>query len=58
MPEIEKPHIIVTGNPIDGLHFIGPFESAAEATDAAATFVGDWWIAPLEPEETIYKNNY
>lgn len=43
--------IVVTGNPIDGLAFYGPFlddDGNAAGDWAAANLAGaDWWIAPL-----------
>ncbi len=43
-------HIIVTGNPVDGLEFYGPFPTANDATEFANTDVHlpeEWWVAPL-----------
>jgi hypothetical protein len=45
------PHIIVMGNPVDGLQFIGPFLSAAAAAEHGNTdphIEADWWVAPVE----------
>lgn len=47
-------HIIVIGNPVDGLEFIGPFANETDATNHANTdgnMPDEWWIAPLEPAE-------
>lgn len=45
------PYIIVTGNPIEGFEYIGPFPSADEAAAYGNTDPhlpdGDWWTAPL-----------
>lgn len=42
--------IIVTGNPVDGHEYVGPFQSAAEAMEYADRFVGSaWWIATIDP---------
>jgi len=49
-------YILITGDPIDGLEFIGPFENA---DDAAKYAEGDkfidrdtWWITTLvQPNE-------
>lgn len=51
--KMKKPsdHIVITGNPVDGLSFYGTFESAGEAAKWAemAPLDGqDWWVAPLE----------
>lgn len=41
--------IIVTGNPVDGSEYVGPFPSVAEATEYADRFIGcDYWIAPMD----------
>lgn len=44
-------HIIIIGNPVDGLEFIGPFKTADDATRHASTDGNidncEWWIAPL-----------
>lgn len=45
------PHIIVTGNPIDGFSFIGPFphvQAAAEHGNSDGDLDAEWWVAPLE----------
>ncbi len=41
--------IIIYGDPISGLSFVGPFDSNIEATDwADQTALGaDWWISPI-----------
>lgn len=44
--------IIVTGNPIDGLTFIGPFEDESEAIDYAETNCEEWWLGELEEPES------
>ena len=49
--DARQPHIIVTGNPVDGLNFIGPFPNSASAIERAdhdGRLDADWWIAPLE----------
>jgi len=41
--------IVVSGNPVDGLCFHGPFDTSDEATEWAEGYIGeDWWIAALE----------
>lgn len=48
---VEKiPHIIITGNPVEGFTYIGPFESAVDAAEHGNTDpeLEEWWIAPLE----------
>lgn len=46
-------HIIITGNPVDGFEYIGPFETGAEAVDWAHSnpIKEEWWIAPLTVSE-------
>jgi hypothetical protein len=42
--------IIVTGNPVGGAEFVGPFPNVAEASEYADRFVGcDYWIANIAP---------
>lgn len=41
--------IIVTGNPVDGSEYVGPFPNAAEANEYAEGFIGgDYWIANID----------
>ena len=52
--DARQPHVIVTGNPVDGLNFIGPFPNSASAIESAdndGRLDADWWIAPLERPE-------
>lgn len=44
-------HIIVRGNPVDGLSFIGPFLTGGDAMEWGAAHLHDedWWVAPIEP---------
>jgi len=46
-------YIVVYGNPIGGLKFIGPLDTALEANLYAEEFEElnnvEWWIAELEP---------
>lgn len=46
-------HIVITGNPVDGLFFYGPFATADEATEWAEVQQDgmEWWIAPLASQE-------
>jgi hypothetical protein len=46
--------VIVIGNPVDGLQFIGPFKTGNDAIAWAnrdANIDADWWVAPLEEKE-------
>ncbi len=52
-PDGALPHIVITGNPVDGFEFFGPFIggfTAVEAADEARTSdSGSWHVAPLRP---------
>jgi hypothetical protein len=48
MPELKGIHILIVGNPVDGLTFYGPFATADEANAAGERVQDDWWIAPLK----------
>jgi hypothetical protein len=44
-------YLIITGNPVDGLRFIGPFDSAEEANQHADDLMAsyeEWWTAEME----------
>lgn len=48
--------IVVTGTPIDGFRFFGPFSDGNEATEYAATncesdHCESWWVVKLEKPE-------
>lgn len=49
----DYPHIICTGNPVDGFTYYGPFPSREAATEAAerTTWEGEWWIIRLNQFE-------
>ena len=40
--------IVIEGNPIDGMTFVGPFGSHEEAIIFMEGEGGDWWIANME----------
>ena len=41
-------HVIVTGNPFDGLQIIGPFKTHNDAVEYAGRIEDtDWWVVPL-----------
>jgi hypothetical protein len=46
--------IVITGNPVDGLHHVGPFNDHEAATEYAENFcrADDWWIAKLDTPAT------
>lgn len=41
------PSIIIHGNPIDGLRFIGPFPDGEEIGEEFTERLDEWWIATL-----------
>ncbi len=42
-------HVVIYGNPVDGIQIVGPFKTGEEArTFAEAERDPDWWIAPLQ----------
>lgn len=45
-----RTYIIITGNPLDGFSYIGPYSNADEASTAAdlAGLVDSWWLAILD----------
>ena len=45
--------IVITGNPVDGLVFHGPFADHEAATRFAEQNFRtvDWWVAPIERTE-------
>jgi hypothetical protein len=50
----EKPYVVVTGSPFDGLTILGPFDGVDEANQWTDTNVIDdeWWVVEVEtPEE-------
>jgi hypothetical protein len=44
-------YIIVSGNPVDGLRFTGPYADHDEALEAAAVSEQEWWVAELHAPE-------
>ena len=47
-------YIVITGNPVDGFTYTGPFDTFDEAHCWATEFQtgDDWWIARLRPQST------
>lgn len=42
-------HIVITGNPVYGFKFFGPYPTRDDAIEAGQWFDNaDWWVAPLE----------
>ena len=51
-------HIVVAGNPVDGLKFYGPFQTRDAAVEWANTAsIPEWSIAPLLAAVTNQKRN-
>lgn len=46
-------HILITGNPVEGLCFTGPFTSHDEAVKHGEEIGGDWWVAPLHSNKGV-----
>jgi len=45
-----RPHVLIVGNPVQGVRVIGPFADADTAQDHASAWSDtDWWLAELEP---------
>lgn len=41
-------HVVISGNPVDGLTVWGPFKTGDDAMRWASAEIDDtWWIAPL-----------
>lgn len=51
--------LVVTGNPVDGLFFYGPFDDSDQATSWAERNHpdDDWWLAPLVNPEAYEAEN-
>lgn len=45
--------ILVTGNPVDGFTFTGPFDSQESIGEAGEKSGADWWIAHLQSASTV-----
>ena len=51
---MNEQHIVITGNPVDGYRYYGPYEShdaAVQAANGSLRLDIDWWIASLHTEE-------
>lgn len=54
-------HIIITGNPVDGFEYIGPFNTSEDAlrwADKDAHIEGDWWLAHLEAKSGFERRPF
>jgi hypothetical protein len=49
--------IVVSGNPVDGVTFFGPFSDAEVADDWAVDYLnntgGDWWVSSVKPTHDL-----
>jgi len=47
-------HVVLVGNPVDGLTIYGPFTTAEDANEWADSNINadDWWVAPLVSGDT------
>jgi hypothetical protein len=47
---MDTKYILITGNPVQGFQYTGPFNDPEEAGNYALTSgtEADWWVAPLE----------
>jgi hypothetical protein len=52
-------HIVVTGNPVDGLTFYGVFKTAEDANDWADIHLNghEWWVASVVHPTTNKPTN-
>jgi hypothetical protein len=43
-------HVLIVGNPVDGLKFYGPYKTGDEAIDAGERIDSgsEWWVAKIE----------
>lgn len=44
--------IVITGNPVDGCNYIGPFDSREAAEDYIYHDSSDWWVVELQSPDT------
>lgn len=51
-------HVVIVGNPVDGVEIFGPFKTGDEATEWGDSHadVGkyrDWWVVPLTAPDVV-----
>jgi hypothetical protein len=48
-------YLVITGNPVNGFTFIGPFPVTPDAVEWAETYVSeeDWWISEITATDTF-----
>ena len=51
---------VVTGNPVEGLKFIGPFTQPHYAAEWADEWIpdSDWWVVTVQTEEEYQNGNH
>lgn len=45
----EQAYILMTGNPLTGLVFDGPYPNPEAAAEAGYTVDAEWWVVALQP---------
>ena len=57
MSKVRTKFVIITGNPVDGFKFIGPFDNGPAAVDWAnyVALEPDWWVGTVENEEDVLE---
>lgn len=47
-------HVVVYGNPFDGMTIVGPFTTGVEAVEWASDHLkrDDWWAMPLVSQDS------
>lgn len=48
----ERLRVLITGTPLDGFYFTGPFPDGNTAVEHGESQDGDWWIAMLDEPES------
>jgi hypothetical protein len=46
-------YVILTGNIIDGMNIVGPFETHDDADEYASRYVDEWWIVELSAPQNL-----
>ena len=49
--------VVITGTPLAGFRVVGPFKQFHYADEWADEWLDtlDWWVAPLESEQTLQE---
>lgn len=48
-----NPYVLISGNPVDGFTFIGPFSGPDDTMRAGELLEGEWWSAALSPPSNV-----